>query len=73
MLPTPGFSSLSRPTTASDEMQFLRGWPTFTFFVKVGTTNPPISSLLNITFDAFPNWDRIISPSALSLTFRLHA
>jgi hypothetical protein len=49
------------------------GWPTFTFFVKVGTTNPPISPLLNLTFDAFPNWNRIAGPSALFLTFRLHA
>jgi hypothetical protein len=39
---------------------------------KVGTTNPRILSRLNIRFDAFPNWNCIISPSALLLTSGSH-
>jgi hypothetical protein len=40
----------------------------FTFFVKVGTTNFSPEH----RFDAFPNREWIISPSALLLTSRFH-
>jgi hypothetical protein len=39
---------------------------------KGGNDEPLDSSHLNISFDAFPNREWIISPSALLLTSRFH-